>query len=87
MSSVPGTQCYEKVVEAFAESSFRLDFKVINTDFLTFLSKVPARVLDAGSDVGQSSVALAERGYSLVQELMSPLLAETHRYTSCLLVL
>lgn len=66
MSIVPGTKGYEKVVGAFTESSFRLDFEEINADFLQFLPQVPARVLDAGSGVGQNSAALADRGYFVV---------------------
>lgn len=66
MSIVPGTKGYEKVVEAFSEASFKLDFEKINSDFLQFLPQAPARVLDAGSGVGQNSSALAKRGYSVV---------------------
>lgn len=66
MSIVPGTKGYEKVVEVFADASFNLYFENINSDFLQFLPQTPARVLDAGSGVGQNSAALAKRGYSVV---------------------
>ena len=54
------------MVEAFAEASFNLDFEDINADFLNFLPQAPARVLDAGSGVGQNSAALAKKGFSVV---------------------
>ncbi|WP_340681134.1 class I SAM-dependent methyltransferase [Paraglaciecola sp.] len=66
MSLVLGTKGYETVIEAFTESSCKLNFEEINADFLQFLPHVPALVLDAGSGVGQNSAALAERGYSVV---------------------
>jgi len=66
LNNVLGTKGYEDVVEAFAEASFKLDFEEINADFLRFLPKVSARVLDVGSGIGQNSAALANRGYSVV---------------------
>ncbi|RBP53682.1 class I SAM-dependent methyltransferase [Arenicella xantha] len=66
LSIVAGTKGYEKVVEAFTEASFNLDFEEISSDFLQFLPQAPARVLDAGSGVGQNSAALAKLGHSVV---------------------
>ena len=53
-------------IEAFTEASLRLDFAEINADFLQFLPEAPARVLDAGSGIGQNSAALAKKGYTVV---------------------
>lgn len=66
LSNVLGTRGYEKVVESFTEASLVLDFKEVNRDFLHLLPKSPAKVLDAGSGVGQNSAALSEEGYSVV---------------------
>lgn len=66
MSIVLGTKGYEKVVESFTEASFNLDFEEINSEFLYLLPKAPAKVLDAGSGVGQNSAALAKMGFSVV---------------------
>ncbi|MEW6993816.1 class I SAM-dependent methyltransferase [Colwelliaceae bacterium MEBiC 14330] len=66
MSIVLGTKGYEKVVESFTEVSFNLDFEEINSEFLYLLPQVPAKVLDAGSGVGQNSAALAKKGFSVV---------------------
>ncbi len=63
---VAGTKGYEKVVESFAEVSFKLEFEDINRDFLTFLPPTVSRVLDAGCGVGQNSAALAKLGYDVV---------------------
>ncbi|MCF2859167.1 class I SAM-dependent methyltransferase [Pseudoalteromonas sp. SMS1] len=63
---VSGTQGYEKVVDAFATASFNLKFEEINQDFLSLLPTRPARVLDAGSGVGQNAAALAQLGYDVV---------------------
>lgn len=65
MNNVPGTQGYEKVVEAFIEASQALDFRVTNRDFLEFLPSVASRVLDAGAGAGQNSAALARLGHTV----------------------
>ena len=66
LSNVLGTRGYEKIVESFTEASFMLEFKEVNRDFLHLLPKSPAKVLDAGSGVGQNSAALSEEGYSVI---------------------
>ena len=65
-NNVPGTSGYEKAITAFTEASLALSFEEINAEFLPLLPSAPARVLDAGSGVGQNSAMLANRGYSVV---------------------
>lgn len=84
MNKTPGTEGYEKVIKAFAESSFSLDFDQVNKDFLAFLPTATSPVLDLGSGVGQNSAALAQRGYSVVAieplEAFLQLAQQTHKH-------
>lgn len=66
MNDVPGTRGYNQAASAFAKVSFELDFNHINSEFLEFLPKPPARVLDAGAGPGQNSAALARLDYQVV---------------------
>ncbi|MEM6884351.1 MAG: class I SAM-dependent methyltransferase [Verrucomicrobiota bacterium] len=72
---ISGTAGYEKSVERFLEVSRKLEFAVVNRDFLAYLPVVPARVLDLGSGAGQNAAALAELGHAVVAvEPMRPFL-------------
>lgn len=73
MREVLGTSGYEDVVDQFAEASFELSFEDINQDFLAFLPQKPARILDAGSGVGQNAAALSRLGYDVTA--VEPMLA------------
>lgn len=66
MSKVEGTKGYKDALATFAEASYKLKFEEINEDFLQFLPRTPARVLDAGAGVGQNSAALSKLGYEVV---------------------
>lgn len=65
MSEVAGTLGYQSVVETFTRASQTLEFAQVNKDFLEFLPKTPAKVLDAGAGVGQNAAALDKLGYKV----------------------
>lgn len=60
-----GTSGYRQAISRFAAASLSLEFTDINAEFLPFLPAPPARVLDAGSGVGQNAAALSKLGYSV----------------------
>ena len=62
---VPGTEGYAARFEGFLAASEALDFETVNADFLPYLPKAPARVLDLGAGVGQNAAALAELGHAV----------------------
>ncbi|MDR7091898.1 class I SAM-dependent methyltransferase [Cellvibrio fibrivorans] len=58
-----GTQGYEHFISIFIEASQSLDFYQSCKDYLSFLPKEPADILDVGAGAGQNSAALARLGY------------------------
>ncbi|WP_309385012.1 class I SAM-dependent methyltransferase [Cerasicoccus frondis] len=62
---VAGVQGYDRAIERFVESSQQLNFLETNRDFLPFLPKAPARVLDLGAGAGQNAAALARLGFQV----------------------
>lgn len=62
---VPGTQGYEEGAERFIAATEALDFQTVCGDYLPFLPKQPARVLDLGAGAGQNSAALAAAGHQV----------------------
>ena len=81
MKNAPGTTGYEKVVEAFTEASLKLDFSEIHKEFFELLPPLPARVLDAGSGVGQNAAVFSRRGYEVVAVEPLPEFLEVARST------
>lgn len=66
MTTVPGTEGYERSIQRFVESSQALDFVEVCQDFLAHLPLLPGRVLDAGAGAGQNAAAIAKMGHSVV---------------------
>jgi 2-polyprenyl-3-methyl-5-hydroxy-6-metoxy-1,4-benzoquinol methylase len=66
LNKVPGTKGYEKVVNAFTEASLKLNFREIHPELYDLLPSPPARILDAGSGVGQNAAAFAQMGFDVV---------------------
>lgn len=60
-----GTQGYERFVSIFIETSQSLDFYQSCKDYLNFLPKAPADILDVGAGAGQNSAALAQLGHRI----------------------
>lgn len=66
MTSVRGSEGYERSVERFVELSQSLRFEDVCRDFLPFLPASPSRVLDAGAGAGQNAQALDAMGFHVV---------------------
>lgn len=66
MTTVRGSEGYERSIERFVALSQSLSFKDVCRDFLTFLPGSPGHVLDAGSGAGQNAAALAAMGHQVV---------------------
>ena len=66
MTTVRGSEGYERSIQKFIELSQALRFEEVCKDFLGFLPAPPCRILDAGSGAGQNAAALAEMGHSVV---------------------
>lgn len=74
-----GTQGYERFVSIFIETSQSLDFYQSCKDYLNFLPKAPADILDVGAGVGQNAATLARLGYRVkAVEPMPEFLAAAH---------
>lgn len=66
MTSVRGSEGYERSVERFVALSQSLRFEDVCRDFLPFLPAAPSSVLDAGAGAGQNAAALDAMGYQVV---------------------
>lgn len=66
MTTVRGSEGYERSVEHFVEVSQSLRFEDVCSDFLPFLPDAPSNVLDAGAGAGQNAAALDSMGYEVV---------------------
>ncbi len=65
MNKVPGTQGYETGVERFIEVSRALRFENTYPEFVRFLPKRSAKILDVGCGIGQNAAALAKLGHTV----------------------
>ena len=63
---VPGTRGYAESLGSFLDASRSLSFAEACAAFIPFLPPEPARILDAGSGVGQNAAALAQMGHAVV---------------------
>jgi 2-polyprenyl-3-methyl-5-hydroxy-6-metoxy-1,4-benzoquinol methylase len=62
---IKGTEGYQNAAQLFIETSRTLDFHKVCEDFIAFLPKPPANVLDVGSGAGQNALALAAMGFNV----------------------
>ncbi|MEM9026181.1 MAG: class I SAM-dependent methyltransferase [Verrucomicrobiota bacterium] len=65
MNAVRGIKGYSEAFERFCETTLSLPFTAVCKDFLLWLPRSPAKVLDVGSGIGQNAAALAEMGYNV----------------------
>lgn len=66
MTSVPGTQGYARDVEHFVRATMAVDFVELHREFLPFVPKPPAHVLDIGAGCGRDAAALSSLGHDVV---------------------
>lgn len=63
---VPGTEGYALAVRKFIEATMAIDFVELHRDFLPFIPKKSARVLDVGAGIGRDAAVLAGWGHTVL---------------------
>lgn len=84
MRKTAGTVGYEKAIAQFINISQNLDFFDVCKDFVSYLPKVRANILDIGSGAGQNAAALAKLGHCVtaVEPMPEFLQAAQNTYSS-----
>ena len=63
---VKGTQGYNKLTQAFVNATLAIDFQDLHQDFLAFLPKSSAQILDLGAGIGRDASVFANMGHAVV---------------------
>ncbi|MGD1901856.1 MAG: class I SAM-dependent methyltransferase [Geitlerinemataceae cyanobacterium] len=62
---VPGTAGYAEAVDRFVAATLAIDFAELHRDFLPFVPRAPARILDVGAGIGRDASVLARQGHDV----------------------